>query len=157
MLTNVPSYMNAACKKANLKSDRQLAAKWRVRQSQVSEFRRGKALPDDENMRRLAELAGEDQTIALIWLNIWRSTSAPVAELYRNLLPSPDSCELTITATRIRPRAPRVAKTGPKGEQGSLLGRFAERVEAVARVFRSSRRAGDGAAAPGSAGDLAPV
>lgn len=73
MLT-IDNYIDLARTNSGLSSDRQLAKAMVLSPSAPSFWRQKKSWPSDEAMIRLASLAGQDETLALVHLNSWRST-----------------------------------------------------------------------------------
>lgn len=77
--------LNLALKRNGLSSDRKLAPVMALSPASISAWRKGHALPDDDSMARLADLAGLDKREALLQLNIWRC-DGPAREMYENML-----------------------------------------------------------------------
>lgn len=84
-MRNVHDYLEAARDKNRLNSDSKLADMLDVSVSAVSAFRKGKAWPADETIKRLAELAGIPVEEALLELNAWRSTGE-TQKIYKRLI-----------------------------------------------------------------------
>jgi len=86
MFQVLSDYMDAARERQQLKSDRALARLMQVPQPYVTDWRRGKEHPNDTKMRELARLAGADEEVALVLLNVWRAKDEETRETYRRLL-----------------------------------------------------------------------
>ncbi len=86
MLQGVCDYMDAARQRQELRSDRALARKMNKAQNTLTRWRTGKSIPNDDEMRVLAQLAGADEEQALLLVNIWCAPNEPTREIYRRLL-----------------------------------------------------------------------
>lgn len=82
---NLNEYLQLACERANLQSDRALSVRLGRSHGVVSMMRVGKMWPDDATMLRIAEVAGVDPNRALIDLNEWRAKAPEVKAQYREL------------------------------------------------------------------------
>lgn len=78
-------YIEKAKEHSGISSDRQLGPVLGMSTAAISQFKTGRALPSDDSMVRLAELAGVDPYIALIDLNSWRSEGA-ARNAYKEIL-----------------------------------------------------------------------
>jgi transcriptional regulator with XRE-family HTH domain len=78
--------MDAARKKQGLRSDRALGRKMKLSQKAVSYWRTGRTFPSEVEMQRLAQLAGSDESQALILLNVWRAKDERTRDNFRRLL-----------------------------------------------------------------------
>lgn len=72
-MNELDTYIRKAKEKQSIKSNRQLCIALNVSHNAMNDYGRGK-LPSDETMIKLAKLAGIDPWIALIDLNIMRSS-----------------------------------------------------------------------------------
>ena len=70
-------YAEKAIKRYGLTGYNNLARELNMNKATISYFRSGKALPSEETMIKLAELAGMPKEEALIDLNLWRSKNNP--------------------------------------------------------------------------------
>jgi len=70
-------YADKAIKGFGLTGYNNLARKLELNKATLSYFKRGKALPSEATMIKLAELAGVSKEKALIDLNLWRSKNDP--------------------------------------------------------------------------------
>lgn len=70
-------YADKAIKGFGLTGYNNLARKLELNKATLSYFKRGKALPSESTMIKLAELAGVSKEKALIDLNLWRSKNDP--------------------------------------------------------------------------------
>lgn len=85
-MKTIDDYLDKAKHNHNLKSDRQLSIMLGVTGNYVTFYRTKRSWPSDALMIKIADLAGEDQTEALINLNIWRNSDSAAAPLYSRLL-----------------------------------------------------------------------
>ena len=74
---NFTEYAEKAINRFGLTGYNHLAREIGVTKATVSHLKTGKALPSDETMIKLAELAGMPKEEALIDLNLWRSKNNP--------------------------------------------------------------------------------
>lgn len=74
---NFTDYAEKAIHRYGLSGYNNLARELGVNKASVSFFRSGRALPSEETMIKLAELAGMPKEEALIDLNLWRSKNNP--------------------------------------------------------------------------------
>jgi transcriptional regulator with XRE-family HTH domain len=72
-MRKIHDYLEAAREKNRFNTDADLARAMKISVSSVSNFRRGIAFPDDENMVNLARLGGLDEQVALVELSFWRA------------------------------------------------------------------------------------
>lgn len=70
-------YADKAIVRYNLTGYSNLARELNLNKATLSYFRNGKALPSEQTMIKLAELAGLPKEEALIDLNLWRSKNNP--------------------------------------------------------------------------------
>lgn len=70
-------YVSEAQKKQNLHSNNKLALELGITSAAMSALYKGKSLPSDETMAKLAELAGIPEEEALVDLSIWRNADSP--------------------------------------------------------------------------------
>lgn len=70
-------YASSAIKRFGLRGHNALARELGLDKSSISQFKSGKALPSEDTMIKLAELAGLPKEEALIDLNLWRSKDKP--------------------------------------------------------------------------------
>lgn len=87
-MPDINFYIDAAKKEQGFKSDNQLQRALGYAGAQISYIRTGKSLISDEKMIGLAKLGNQDVTTALMDLNIWRASSAPVKKAYAKILHS---------------------------------------------------------------------
>ena len=87
MTESLHEYLDLCKELTNTKSDRNLARKIGLSHGAVSEWRRGKNMPDENAILALAKRAGLDETEALILLNLWKSEGDAKA-IYERLLMS---------------------------------------------------------------------
>jgi hypothetical protein len=81
----INAYLDAALKRQNLTSLRQLSAALGIEASIVPQYNIGRMLPADDVMVKIAELAGVRPEKALIDLNTWRAKDPKVRKLYADL------------------------------------------------------------------------
>jgi transcriptional regulator with XRE-family HTH domain len=86
MLATISDYMDAARRTHGLRSDRALARKLDLSQQSLSYWRTGKNHPSEIEMQRLAQLAGADESRALLLLNVWRAKDQRTRENFLRLL-----------------------------------------------------------------------
>jgi transcriptional regulator with XRE-family HTH domain len=86
MFASLTDYMDAARSRHELRSDRALGREMDVEQAIVSRWRLGKANPSDDQMIRLAQLAGADPDQAVLLLGVWSARDEPTRDTYRRLL-----------------------------------------------------------------------
>ncbi|OPZ78977.1 MAG: helix-turn-helix protein [Alphaproteobacteria bacterium ADurb.Bin438] len=72
-MRNIEDYMNLAKRKQKITSNNKLGEAIGINSNSISMINRGFSLPTDENMIKLAELAGVPLEEAMIDLNIWRA------------------------------------------------------------------------------------
>ena len=70
-------YAEKAISRYSLTGYNNLARELKINKATLSYFKSGKALPSDDTMIKLAELAGMPKEEALIDLNLWRSKNDP--------------------------------------------------------------------------------
>lgn len=76
-MRNFNDYAEKAIGRYGLTGYNNLAREIGIKKSSMSALRSGKACPTEENMIKLAELAGMPKEEALIDLNLWRSKDKP--------------------------------------------------------------------------------
>ena len=78
--------MTLAIDRQKLASNNKLAKELGITSASISVLNQGKALPSEETMIKLAELAGLPKEEALIDLNLWRSRNNPeVQKIWQRL------------------------------------------------------------------------
>lgn len=77
MIPTIDQYLDLAKERSGIQSDRGLARTLKVQPATVNHWRTKRSIPSDALMINLARLAKEDETLALIVLNSWRSTGQP--------------------------------------------------------------------------------
>lgn len=83
---NFTDYAEKAINRYGLTGYNNLAREIGIKKSSMSALRAGKTCPTEENMIRLAELAGMPKEEALIDLNLWRSKDKPeVQKIWQRL------------------------------------------------------------------------
>lgn len=82
----IDDYLDAAINNSKLRSDRALSFALGLGPSAVSQFRTKRSWPSDAVMIKIADLANEDKTEALLSLNIWRNSDTAAAPLYSRLM-----------------------------------------------------------------------
>lgn len=78
-------YLSEARRKQNVSSNNQLAKILGISSNYISQLSRGRSLPSDETMIRIAELAKMNIEAALIDLAIWRSSGENSKKTWLNL------------------------------------------------------------------------
>lgn len=79
-------YTTRAINRYDLRGQNALAREIGIAGATLSQFSSGKALPSDDTMIKLAELAGMPKEEALIDLNLWRSKDKPeVQKIWQRL------------------------------------------------------------------------
>ena len=79
-------YTQAVITRYGLRGQNAVARELNITTASMSQFTTGKALPSEETMIKLAELAGMPKEEALIDLNLWRSKSNPeVQKIWQRL------------------------------------------------------------------------
>ncbi|MBQ8347804.1 MAG: helix-turn-helix domain-containing protein [Alphaproteobacteria bacterium] len=76
-MRTIKDYISEAQKKQGIPSNNKLASALGITPSGVSVLYKGKSLPTDETMIKLAELAGIPEEEALVDLSIWRNADSP--------------------------------------------------------------------------------
>lgn len=76
-MKNFNDYMQKAIARQQLTSNNKLAQELGITSASISVLNQGKALPSEQTMIKLAELAGLPKEEALIDLNLWRSKNNP--------------------------------------------------------------------------------
>lgn len=84
-MRDINHYIDAARDRTGCKSDRKLALLIGLAGTTINHWRTGRSLPDDETMAKLAQLAGQEPTMALLDLNIWRSKDGLARSHYIDL------------------------------------------------------------------------
>lgn len=85
-MKNFNDYMTLAIDRQKLASNNKLAKELGITSASISVLNQGKALPSEETMIKLAELAGLPKEEALIDLNLWRSKNNPeVQKIWQRL------------------------------------------------------------------------
>lgn len=84
-MQTVDDYLDAARRRHDLSSDRQLARALRVTAATVNGWRTKRTWPSDDTMIRLASMADADVSHALADLNVWRSKSPEARSAYQQL------------------------------------------------------------------------
>lgn len=83
-MRDINFYMEEAKTRAHIKSNRKLSVFLGLSPIAACNWKTKRAYPSDETMIRLAEVSGQSPFIALLELNIWRSTGK-VKESYEKL------------------------------------------------------------------------
>lgn len=78
-------YVSEAQKKQNLHSNNKLALELGITSAAMSALYKGKSLPSDETMIKLAELAGIPEEEALVDLSIWRAQTPKTKEVWEKI------------------------------------------------------------------------
>jgi ribosome-binding protein aMBF1 (putative translation factor) len=86
MTATIGDYIDAARKRQGLRSDSALSLKMKRSQQAISSWRTGKSHPSDAEMQQLAQLAGADESQALVLLNVWRAKDERTRDNFRRLL-----------------------------------------------------------------------
>ena len=76
-MRNCAIYIETAIKNSNLKNRAELCRVLNIKQPSLFTLEKGKTLPSESTMIKLAELAGLPKEEALIDLNLWRSKDKP--------------------------------------------------------------------------------
>ena len=85
-MKNINDYMTFAIDRQKLASNNKLAKELGKTSASISVLNHGKALPSEETMITLAELAGLPKEEALIDLKLWRSINNPeVQKIWQRL------------------------------------------------------------------------
>lgn len=82
----IDQYLDAAISRRGFKSDRDFGAYLGLSSATVSQYRTKRTWPSPATMARIAELAGENQDIALIELNIWKEQDDTARAVYSRIL-----------------------------------------------------------------------
>jgi hypothetical protein len=77
---NPADYIDLALQNPNVENSSDISRQIGVTPSVITRLKKGHTFLDDENMIRLADLAGIDRIEALIDLNRWRSTEKDMSE-----------------------------------------------------------------------------
>lgn len=81
----IENYFNLAKAKNNISSSRKLAKTLGLTQAAVFCYEQKRALPSDETMLKIADLAGVKPEDALIDVNIWRNETNPeICKIYES-------------------------------------------------------------------------
>jgi transcriptional regulator with XRE-family HTH domain len=83
---DLSAYLDAAKAARGIPSDNQLASALGLTRGAVSAMRCGRALPGDEIMLHVAELAGENTELALLRLNYWRARFGTAKATYKKMI-----------------------------------------------------------------------
>lgn len=79
-MRNFDDYLSEARRKTGVASNNKLAKMLGISSNYISQLSQGKALPSDETMIKIAELANMDIEAALLDLSIWRSSGSENAK-----------------------------------------------------------------------------
>lgn len=85
-MKTIDTYLDQAKDNQKLRSDRALSVALGLNTSAVNQFRTKRAWPSDATMIKIATFAAEDETEALLNLNIWRNIDTNAAPIYSRLL-----------------------------------------------------------------------
>ena len=86
IMKNFNDYAEKAITRYGLAGLNSLGRELNISSAAISQFNTGKALPSDDTMIKLAELAGLPKEEALIDLNLWRSKDKPeVQKIWQRL------------------------------------------------------------------------
>ena len=86
-------YCDKAIQRMNYKGDCELADAIHISKAALSSLRKNKALPSENTIVRISELAGMPTEIALIDLNLWKAKSKQNEQVYRNWLIIKQLCQ----------------------------------------------------------------
>jgi len=81
---DIHNYFNLIKAKNNISSDRQLSKCLGISSASVFAFANKRAIPSDETMIKIADLAGLDKKQALIDVNVWRNTNEEIIKIYNS-------------------------------------------------------------------------
>lgn len=84
-MRTVSTYLEQALERSNLENHSEISRRIGVKPSAITRFKLGHALPTDENMLKLADLAGIEHAEALLDLNRWRAKSEEAKSVYVEL------------------------------------------------------------------------
>lgn len=90
-------YIETAIKNSNLKNRAELCRILNIKQPSLFTLEKGKTLPSESTMIKLAELAGLPKEEALIDLNLWRSKNKPELQKVWQRLAKMIGCVLLIS------------------------------------------------------------
>jgi DNA-binding XRE family transcriptional regulator len=85
-MATLEDYLATARKAQGVTSDNQLAKLLGISRQTMCQIRRGRSLPSDDLMVRIADLAESDVMIALIRLNYWRTVHGRAKSTYKAML-----------------------------------------------------------------------
>lgn len=83
---DLSAYLDRARAAARAPSDYALAQQLGITRQHVSDMRRGLALPGDDLMVRIAELAGEDAERAILLLDYWKARNGAAKAVRKRLV-----------------------------------------------------------------------
>lgn len=84
-MMTIDDYMDAAKKRADIPSDRQLAFRLGATAATSCQWRTKRAWPGESIMRRLANLGGIDEELALLDLESWRTKDPETAKVFQRI------------------------------------------------------------------------
>ncbi len=90
-------YIETAIKNSNLKNRAELCRILNIKQPSLFTLEKGKTLPSESTMIKLAELAGLPKEEALIDLNLWRSKNKPELQKVWQRLAKMIGCTLILS------------------------------------------------------------
>jgi len=85
-MKTIDDYCDLARKRHAIESDGKLAIALGINRSAISQWRTKRTWPSDSTMIRLAELAGIDETEAILELGAWKNFDTPAYRPYETLL-----------------------------------------------------------------------
>jgi hypothetical protein len=112
-------YIDRAIERNGLKSDRGLARHLGLSSAAVPNWRTHRTWPNDDTMRRLADLAGVSVERALCDLNTWRATTPEVRKAYQRIA---EALPAVLVAAFILAILPPDAYAGTGEEQAAVVG-----------------------------------
>ena len=115
-MRNVDQYLDQAIEVLELGSDSQLSRRLGLNHGAVNSYRSGRALPSSKTMRKLAQLCGWDEQVALIELAFWKSEGNDEREVLQQILRK-ISALLPATAAGIAFMAPTAAEAAEKATE----------------------------------------
>ena len=148
VMRDMDFYIEKAQLNSNYKSDRMLSLALGKNPNLINYYKRKGVLPSDETMLKLAEIAGVDAWIALLDLNMLR-TSGETRSQYADIMKKIESVALAVlvTATLGFSASPAIAKTATSKsvtmyimENDSYTSSCGMRSKTINKVFNESNR-----------------
>ena len=84
-MRTIKDYISEAQKKQGIPSNNKLAAAIGITNGGLSNLYKGKAIPTDETILKLAELAGIPEEEALIDVSIWRAADPKTKSIWERM------------------------------------------------------------------------